>query len=370
MSVVFLDLTKAFDTVDHDILLAKLSGYGIRNNELTLFKNYLTDRGQVVVIDSVQSNCNIVTHGVPQGSILGPLLFIIFINDLPSVISQSKIVLNADDTAILYSAKHKKEIENTLNQELVGVADWMYLHKLTLNVSKSKVMLFGSPQKTNKIDSFEVELNCDILETVTEFKYLGIWYDRNLKWNRHIDVLGSKIAQKLGVIKRLRQFVDKYTLQILYNTLVLPHIDYCLPVWSNTSLKYLNKIQILQNRAARMVLGCQTRDMHVGDLYEKLGWMTVRQRSLYFNANLMYNCVNGLAPVYLSTTVQSNIGVHTHNTRQNSKNNIAFNMVNSDSGKRMFQYSGGQIWNNLPFTLRQSPSQMTFKLNLKKHILA
>ena len=104
--------------------------------------------------------------------------------------------------------------------------------------------------------------------------------------------------------------------------------------------------------------------------YEKLGWMTVRQRSLYFNANLMYNCGNGLAPVYLSTTVQSNIGVHTHNTRQNSKNNIAFNMVNSDSGKRMFQYSGGQIWNNLPFTLRQSPSQMTFKLNLKKHILA
>ena len=139
-------------------LLAKLFGYGIRNNELTWFENYLTDRGQVVVIDSVQSNCNIVTHGVPQGSILGPLLFIIFINDLPSVISQSKIVLYTDDTAILYSAKHNKEIENTLNQELVGVADWMYLHKLTLNVSKSKVMLFGSPQKTKKIDSFEVEL--------------------------------------------------------------------------------------------------------------------------------------------------------------------------------------------------------------------
>ena len=198
----------------------------------------------------------------------------------------------------------------------------MYLHKLTLNVSKSKVMLFGSPQKIKKIDSFDVELNCDTLETVTEFKYLGIWYDSNLKWNRHIDVLGSKIAQKLGVIKRLRQFVDKYTLQILYNTLVLdlPHIDYCLPVCSNTSWKYLNKIQILQNRAARMVFECQTRDMHVGDLYEKLVWMTV--------------------------------------------------MVNSDSGKRMFQYSGGQIWNNLPFTLRQSPSQMTFKLNLKKHILA
>ena len=136
-----------------------------------------------------------------MGSILGPLLFIIFINDLPSVISQSKIVLYADDTAILYSAKHKKEIENTLNQELVGVADWMYLHKLTLNVSKSKVMLFGSPQKTKKIDSFEVELNCDTLETVKEFKYLGIWYDSNLKWNRHIDVLGSKNSTETGSYK-------------------------------------------------------------------------------------------------------------------------------------------------------------------------
>ena len=365
---VFLDLKKAFDTVDHQVLLSKLAKLGILNTELTWFTNYLSNRYQCTVVNNAHSEYKCIPVGVPQGSILGPLLFICFINDLPNVISESKIILYADDTAIMYNAPTVSEVNEVLNKEVASVSMWMAKNKLTVNASKTKVMLFGSQRKT-KNATLNVHLKNIKLEQVPVFKYLGLWFDPHLKWDTHINKVASKISQKTGVLRRIRQYIDQSTMCMLYNAIVLPHIDYCCPIWSSAPSKYVNKIQILQNHAARLTLGCKVRDKHVSEIYEELKWMNVQQRCNYFKATLMYKCINGLAPENLAQSVRDRKLPHSYCTRSQSSGNIYIERSRTDWGRRTFRDSGARLWNNLPTYVKNSVNVQSLKMNLKRHIL-
>ena len=177
--------------VNHKVLLRKLSYYRICGKELTWFSNYLTNREQITVVNDISSDPRPITVGVPQGSILGPFLFILFINDCRTVLA-SKVVLYADNTSIMYSSKDTLEINNVLNEELQTVSEWMHSNKLTLNAFKSKVMTFSTSQKMKRNNNnLTVKVDNEVLENVTEFKYLVVWFDQYLRWDTHMNIYGQ-----------------------------------------------------------------------------------------------------------------------------------------------------------------------------------
>ena len=193
---VFLDLSKAFDTLDHSILLSKLEYYVIRNNALKLFKNYLSNRKQYAVLDTVQSNSVKIVTGVPQGSILGPLLFTIYINDIIKCSDKLKFIMYADDTTLLTTANvfdKQTDLSLSINNVLTKVNDWLRVNKLSLNVNKSKAIVFHMPQK--KVPLPQLNIAGMAIEFVSNFNFLGIKIDTNLNWLSHTNLVANKILK-------------------------------------------------------------------------------------------------------------------------------------------------------------------------------
>ena len=203
---VFIDLTKAFDTVNHSILLSKLCSLGVLNASppYNWFESYLSNRCQVTVCNGTKSSPETVQIGVPQGSILGPLLFTLYINDLPDYLEHCDVTLYADDTVLFISDKSLHNIKSYMNSDLEKLNNWLKLNHLTLSISKSKFMIIGSSQRLNKIDSISFKVDNIDLDEVSSFKYLGIVINNRLNWQDHVDQMFSKINKKLGLLKRIR----------------------------------------------------------------------------------------------------------------------------------------------------------------------
>ena len=210
---VFLDLSKAFDTVDtvdHAILLDKLRSLGVDEDSLKWFKwfrSYLSERSQVTSINDSVSSPLPMSVGVPQESILGPLLFILYINDLPSLDLQSKVILHADDTVLYYSSKDIKDLENKLNADLVVLSKWFYDNLLTINISKCKFVLFGSNQRLKKVQDINIHVDQQEIENAKSFKYLGVIIKQNMCWADHVDYLCTKVSQRIGIMKRVKNLI-------------------------------------------------------------------------------------------------------------------------------------------------------------------
>ena len=224
---VFLDLRKAFDTVNHDVLLTKLYNYGIRGVTADLFKSYLTDRTQRTVINNSISDIINLNCGIPQGSILGPLFFIIYINDLIDITKLS-VKLFADDACLSYSCSNISSLEQIVNNELQIVNEWRMRNKLSVNFEKSNFMVF-----TRKKDKFNIQLTMEghKLEQVSETKYLGVILDCKLNWSSHINFIRNKISRASYIISKIRYYVDLPILKMIYFSLVHPHLSYCVTAW-------------------------------------------------------------------------------------------------------------------------------------------
>ena len=252
---VFLDLTKAFDTVDHGILLSKLSAIGLSGNSLNWFQSYITKRSQRTCCESELSSKLPITHGVPQGSILGPLLFVIYINDLPSVLQSSSASLYADDTVIYCYGSSSRELSEKLNRDLLTVAQWMNEHKLTLNLEKTKCILIGSNRKLESKVPLTVSILDHKVDNVSSFKYLGIFISSDFKWTHHIEYIVKRVNQRLGLLKRVKHLLPLKSRLLYYNSIVMPLFDYADLVWGdkhNSTL--MSSLQTLQNKAAKLIL--------------------------------------------------------------------------------------------------------------------
>ena len=254
--IIFLDLKKAFDCVDHDILIKKLFYFGCKGTTLNWFKSYLTNRKQMCKVNQVTSQPRIIRCGVPQGSNLGPILFLIYINDLPNCLRTTTAILFADDTNLTASGCSIIDIQTKLNNDLENIHQWLLANKLTLNKDKTEYMIAGSRQRITKIEGDpEVKLgNCNI-KRVKETKTLGVIIDDQLKWNAHIDNVVTKVSKAIGMIRRMKNFVPQSTLISVYNATVQPHFDYCSLVWDIGNVYSLEKLQKMQNRAARVITG-------------------------------------------------------------------------------------------------------------------
>ncbi len=251
------------------LLIKKLKLLGVTGLENNWFKSYLENRTQCVSINGCISTPNVIRSGVPQGSILGPLLFLLFMNDMPGNIMNSTVDMYADNTLIYVSNKDVNVIEKYLNEDLVSLGKWLDDNLMKVNVSKTKVMLLGTTCKTSKIDNVNVMMNNTKVEKVNCFKYLGVTIDANLKWNDHINNVYRNLCNSLGIMRRIKPFVPQSSLITIYNTMFLPHFDYGLIIWSDCGTTHLNKIQKLQNTAMCIILSAPFRT-HKG--YVKNAW--------------------------------------------------------------------------------------------------
>ena len=337
---VFIDLRKTFYTVNHELLLHKLSNLGVIDNELAWFKNYLCDRTQVVDYQGVSSDPEGVSVGVPQGSILGPLLFILHVNDLPEAVTRCNLLMYADDTVLFYSASQASIIEERLNEELSVIERWLYKNSLFLNVSKTEAMLFGTSPRLSKVESFVITVNGSPIKRVTQFKYLGVVFDERLSWNDHVKYILAKAGRRVGMLGRIRYNVTAFSASIIYTSLIRPIIEYCDTVWGCCGQGNCNAIEALQRRAGRIVI----RSFSSQKAMDSLKWPTLESRRDKHILNLVKKCIKGNCPQFFTNYFTFNSKVYSRTTRQSR--HIHLPAVRTEAAKRSFYYNGCIVYND------------------------
>ena len=223
---LFLDLSKAFDTVNHSILLSKLSYYGIKGLENLWFKSYLQQRRQTVYVNGVFSDIQVIELGVPQGSVLGRILFLIYINDFSYASSYFSTRLFADDTSLTVCGKDLDSLIHHINIELRKIYDWLCANKLTLNLNKTKYIIFQPRQKLNSNLHLPLVLASQPLDHSSSVKYLGLFIDCHLSWHDHIEYICSKISKNINIITKVKKLVSKVTIINMYYSFIYPYLTY------------------------------------------------------------------------------------------------------------------------------------------------
>ena len=253
---LFVDLKKAFDTVPHKELISKLERFGFVENSIVWFTNYLSNRSQVVSLGTNLSSPLAVENGVPQGSILGPVLFTLYINDLPSCINFSNVIMYADDTVIFVSSTQLMEVELKLNMELTNLSEWLCGNKLLLNLKKTEFMIFGTQQRLCRqgIEGIDIALGGESVKCCDAFKYLGIILDSSLSMNQHIDHVKKNVSKMLGIFSRARPSLTIESANRLFKSMILPILDYCGAVFHRCGKGNEEGLECLQRRAGRIVL--------------------------------------------------------------------------------------------------------------------
>lgn len=270
---LFLDLKKAFDTVHHRILEQKLFHYGIRGDALNLVRNYLHNRNQAVKISQHVSTLKSYHFGVPQGSILGPLFFLIYINDLRNCLTSTFPVLYADDTNIFMSGSDIEEMTRLFNNDLAYLTDWLKSNRLSLNLSKTHSMIF-STNRTIRDQTLSLFMNGTVISTTKTTTFLGLKIDNALSWSTHIAHVAGKISKSVGILKKASRVLTSDTLLSLYKSLVLPYLHYCNLIWGNAPNVHLQRLVVLQKRAIRIINKIGPRD-HTSPYFAQDNLLTV-----------------------------------------------------------------------------------------------
>ena len=370
VGLISLDFRKAFDIMQHDILCKKLRLYGCNNITVNWFNSYLSGRTQHVMMNNVTSNQCYVKHGVPQGSILGPLLFVIYINDLVMHCTECSLHKYADDSNLIVAGKTVTEINCLLSKDLQNIEDWCLNNRFALNLRKCNFMMINSSQRKRYIhmSDFNLTLCDEPLTHVSHQKILGLNVDNNLTWRAHVDTVCGSISSLIGLMYWVRNCLDFNSVLLFYNSYILPRIDYCLTLWGNAPVDSLLKLFRLQKRAGRIILNVRS-DTPSEYVFAQLNWMSVFQRVTYQKCLCMFNIVNGLCPNYLKKLANVHSPNKNYSLRSNSQHSLHIPFPHKELYKKSLKYSGSHIWNILPISVKSAPNFICFKRACKQFIL-
>lgn len=283
---LFLDLRKAFASIDRKILIYKLEIYGIRGGANDLLRSYLTNRNQFVQLNSIASDILPIRQGVPQGSKLGPLLFLIYVNDIVQIPDSPDLAMYADDTNAFFTSNHTSELTGTVNEYLNRLSVWLRNNNLELNTAKTIYILFRARNKIVHSD-INIFFNGAAIEHVKEQKFLGVWFDDHLSWSSHIRMLCNDLSKSVGIINRISQLIPLWLKQQLYNALIYSKLCYGVLVWGTTSKTNYNKLIILQKRILRIYCNYHGRylDLETAPLFKR--YSLLRADKIYYKKLLV-----------------------------------------------------------------------------------
>ena len=293
---IFIDLQKSFDTVNHDILIDKLNYYGIRGIGNTWFKSYLSNRIQCVSIQGFESDLRDIKHGVPQGSVLGPLLFLLYINDLHNSIKYSSVFHFADDTNLLNINTSPKALQKQINLDLKFLYKWLLANKISLNCSKTELIFFHKPGQHINNFNFKIKLNGHVLTITGHIKYLGIYLDSTLSGKYHCNILANKLKRANGILSKVRHYVPKEELKSIYHALFSSHMSYGCQVWGQGPGLHIERISKLQNRAMR-IIHFKDRNTDPNPLYTSSGILKFQDFIKAQNCLFVHDYLSNSLPV-------------------------------------------------------------------------
>ena len=359
VGAVFFDLTKAFDSVSHRQLIAKLESTGLSPYLLNWIKSYLTYRKQTVVLNGVSSQPLPVLSGVPQGSILGPLLFLVYINDIcdAGTCNGSKLVVFADDI-LLYRAIHTQDDHTALQHDVDTLAAWSSTKLLKFNPAKCKAMLL-SRRRSKKSVLSPLVLNGTPIETVDCIRYLGISIASDLSWTQHIQTIASKARRLVGLLfRQFYHYADMSTLKKLYVSLIRPHLEYACPIWDPFTAKDRDLLESVQRFASRVCL--KTWDREYTEMLSSLNLPSLESRRKTLKLSLLYKIVNNLT-VFPEAPLTSHVVHYPYSTRY--VHELSFCNLNGHTSQYLYSYFPDTIklWNSLPYGVVSCNSLSTFK---------
>ncbi len=355
---VFIDLKKAFDTINHEILIYKLEQYGIRGIALKWVSSYLKDRRQFVKMGEVQSSWLDIVCGVPQGSVLGPKLFIIYINDICKISQLLKFILFADDTNILGTGENLQQLLDTITSEFTRIKSWFNTNKLSLNLSKTKFIIFGNRKINNKAT---VQIKGVNIERVHEIKFLGVIINDKICWKSHIKHISTKISRSISVMAKVRHFLNSKSRRTLLCSLVSPYLNYCIEVWGNTYKCSLEPLFILQKRAIRIIHNASYIE-HTNPLFIQLKIIKLYDTIELMTAQFLYKARNNSLPRQLQRMFHEREGGY------DLREPLNFKILTCRTPIKKFCITncGVKLWNRLSVDLKQCPTINQFKTNINK----
>ena len=383
---VFVDLEKAFDTVHHEILCDKLNAYGLRGKINDLLKSYLSNRKQYVSLHGVESSLEDITCGVPQGSTLGPLLFLLYINDFRLCLNKTSSGHFADDTFIIYNSKKLKTIETVINTELKQVIKWLRLNKLSLNANKTELIFFYPKSNKNlDFDNIFINFNGIRLIPVDFVKYLGMFIDKHLNWNQHIHELSKKLSQANGILSKLRHNASRNVCIQVYYSLFYSKLIYGCNAWGLSSEENIQSIEILQNKCIRILTFAPYNSHIPNKTFIDLKLLKVRDIIKLFQLRLIYDYQCTTLPTDLMSLFRLSCEIRSYTNLNSIDKKLLFipDFKGITYGKQSLKYMGPKLWNdtfktgiiqvhtnkakNIP--LSKIKNIYNFKSVLKKHYL-
>ena len=357
--IIFVDFAKAFDVIHHKLLIRKMIEYNFNQNTLKLITSFLSTRNQCVHINRTTSSLQPIKYGVPQGSVLGPLLFSIYINDLPLAL-KTLCELFADDTTIHDSHTNMQDLACSLQNDIHRLMEWTKLNHMVIHPKKTKCMLVTTRQKRQNMSMPFPSIYIDNtpIEEVSYHKVLGVIVDNNLSWQEHVNFISKRTAKKLYQLSKIKHLLSQEGRILFFNGHLQPGLDYCSTLWDSASENTLKPLVRLHKRAIKTIL--LTKSTLTRDDYSTLNILPLKQRFLFNKGTLMHRVLSGEAPPSLINNFRVN---DTRNT-----NKVATPTPRLDLFKSSLAYSGSILWNKLPCSLRQTMSANTFKQHFKSHL--
>lgn len=360
VGAVFIDLKKAFDTVNHSILIKKLAMYGCSPAAITWFTSYLYGRSQMVNFRGSMSESKSISRGVPQGSILGPLMFLIFVNDLPLYLSSCETDLYADDTSVYTIGSSVSEIQSVLQCNMTRLSNWCKHNKLSVNIQKTTCMLVASRQKRSHLEESDltVYMNGEVVPMCENQKILGVHINHEFIWDKQISAVCQSVNYRLYILGKIRYYLPVSARIAFCNGYILPCIDYCSTIWGGTTKKNINKIAKLQKRAARLVFNDFSTPSK--ELFARLKWLPVTERIKHNKSVVVYKSIHNLMPQYMNElfTAQTNSN---YALRSETCCTLEVPKARTELYKQSLTYSGSALFNELPVSLRMSGTLKQFK---------